>query len=81
MVRLKMGPAPLDPETPRMGVLSKLPTQTPTVRSRVKPTHQLSRKSDEVPVLTAARKGRRSEDRGPKAEERAALSLRMSAIR
>ena len=81
MVRLKMGPAPLTPETPRRGVLSKFPTHTPTVRSLVKPTHQLSRKSDEVPVLTAALKGRRSVDWAPKAEERAALSLRMSAMR
>ena len=37
--------------------------------------------SEEVPVLTAALKGRRRGELGPKAAERAALSLRMSEIR
>ena len=59
MVRWKMGPAPLTPEIPAMGELTKFPTHTPTVNSPVKPRHQLSRKSEEVPVLTAQGKGRR----------------------
>ena len=51
------------------------------LKSRVKPRHQLSRKSDEVPVLTAHRKGRRRGERVPKAAARAELSERMSAMR
>ncbi len=81
MARWKMGPAPLTPEMPRIGELSKFPTHTPTVKSAVKPTHQLSRKSDEVPVLTAVRKGRLKGEWWPNAGERAALSERMSATR
>ena len=33
--RLNTGPAPVTPETPRIGALSKFPTQTPTVNSGV----------------------------------------------
>lgn len=39
----KIGAAPVTPLESRRGVRSKLPTQTPTVTSRVKPIVQLSR--------------------------------------
>ena len=64
-----------------MGVLSKLPTHTPTVKCEVNPRHQLSRKSEEVPVLTAQRKGSRRRESFPKAPARAWLSERMSVIK
>jgi len=65
------GPAPLTPLTLCMLAPSKLPTQTPTVWRGVKPTVQLSRKSLEVPVFTAAGKGRASGEFRPKAGSRA----------
>lgn len=70
-----MGPAPVTPEIPRMGVLSRLPAQTPTVNSAVNPRHQLSRKSVDVPVLTAQGKGSLRGEWEPKAAMRAALLL------
>ena len=42
MTAWKIGPAPVTPEESRSGVRSKLPTQTPTVTSRVYPIVQLS---------------------------------------
>ena len=42
MARRKMRPAPVMPETFFIGVPSKLPAHTATVRSRVKPAVQLS---------------------------------------
>jgi hypothetical protein len=42
MTRRKMRPAPVMPDTCFMGVPSKLPAHTATVRSRVKPAVQLS---------------------------------------
>ena len=42
ITRAKSGPAPVMPDTRCMGRPSKFPTQTATVRSRVKPTVQLS---------------------------------------
>src|SRR3972149_2736005 len=50
----QIGPAPDTPVTFTIGALSALPTHTPTARSGVYPTVQLSRKSVVVPVLAAA---------------------------
>ncbi len=75
MVAWKMGPAPVTPEMPRIGVLSRFPAQTPTVKSPVNPRHQLSRKSVDVPVFTAQGNGSLSGELGPNADVRAALLL------
>src|SRR5574341_637352 len=50
----QIGPAPVTPVTLTIGVLSVLPTHTPTAISDVKPIVQLSRKSLVVPVLAPA---------------------------
>ena len=73
-----MGPAPVMPETPCIGVPSKLPTQTATVRSAVYPAVQLSTYAREVPVFAATGNGSRSAFPSPKAGARAASSERMS---
>ena len=52
-----MGAAPTTPDALCSGVRSKLPTQTPTVTSRVKPIVQLSWYACDVPVLTATGNG------------------------
>ena len=76
----RIGPAPVTPETSRIGEPSKFPTQTPTVNSGVKPIVQLSRKSVLVPVLQATGKSKRRAELIPNARVRAELSLRISAI-
>jgi len=81
ITRAKMGPAPLIPETPCMGVPSKFPAQIATVRSAVKPTVQLSTKARLVPVLAATGKGRRSALSIPNAGARAGSSARRSVSR
>ena len=81
MMSRNTGPAPETPDTPFIGELSMLPTQTPTVNSGVKPTVQLSRKSELVPVLQAEVKGSRRGDAIPNAGLRAALSLKISAMK
>ncbi len=78
---LKMGPAPETPVMPLIAELSKFPTQTPTVKSLVNPRHQLSRKSVDVPVLTAQGKGSLRCERVPKELVRAELSLRIEVTR
>jgi len=78
MVACQIGPAPSTPETLAIGRLSALPTQTPTARSGVAPSVQLSRKPVVVPVLTAAFTGNVSEALGPKPGSRASASARMS---
>ena len=77
MMVLKTLPAPVTPVMPRIGVLSRFPTQTPTVKSAVKPMHQLSLKSVEVPVFTPQGKGRRRFEWVPKLWARAELSASM----
>ena len=54
----KIGAAPVTPDELRSGVRSKLPTQTPTVTSRVKPIVQLSWYACDVPVFTATGNGK-----------------------
>ena len=75
----KSGAAPVMPLTFVIGRPSKLPTHTPTVTSRVKPTVQLSRYPFEVPVLAATSNGRSSAELSPNAATRALLSRSMSA--
>src|SRR6266576_1326550 len=48
------------PATRSIGLLSSLPTQTPTTMSEVKPTNQASRYSSVVPVLPADRRASRA---------------------
>ena len=81
MKSCQIGPAPVMPETSFIGALSALPTHTPTARSGVKPSVQLSRQSVVVPVFAAAGRPISSMLPGPNAGARAALSLRMSLIR
>src|SRR3990172_3109051 len=56
MISSHTGAAPLTPETSHIGVPEKFPTHTPTVYRFEYPTHQLSRMSLLVPVLTAVQK-------------------------
>ena len=81
MIRLKMGPAPLMPETPRMGRPSKFPTQTATVTSLLNPAVQLSTKAWLVPVLAATGKEKRRAWSSPKAGARAPSSESRSVSR
>ena len=81
MNEFQIGPAPLTPVTSTIGVLSALPTHTPTTRFGVKPITQLSRKSVVVPVLAAAGRPMLSALFGPKPRSRAELSLRILLIR
>src|SRR3989339_1779117 len=76
----KIGPAPVTPEVSRMGELSALPTHTPTMRSGVKPTVQLSREFLVVPVLAATGKSKVSGPPSPNSERRAEASLRISVM-
>ena len=81
MKSCQMGAAPLMPEMLRIGVLSALPTHTPTAIPGVNPTVQLSRQSVVVPVFTAAGRESFSMLLSPKAGMRAVSSERISAIR
>ena len=62
------------PETRCIGRPSKFPTQTATVRSRVKPTVQLSTYARLVPVFAATGNGSRSALSSPNAGARAVSS-------
>ena len=77
----QIGAAPARPGRSIIGAPSALPTQTPTARSGVTPTAQLSRNCEVVPVFTAAGKGVSSAEPKPNAGARASGSLRMSASR
>ena len=61
------GPAPVTPVTSPIGRPSKFPTHTPTAKSAVYPTVQLSRYPVLVPVFAAAGYGRSN---GPRPSER-----------
>jgi hypothetical protein len=63
-----------------MGRPSAFPTQTPVTNCGTYPTVQLSRQSDEVPVLTAAGRDRLRTLPVPKAGARARSSERMSVM-
>src|SRR5207237_8781044 len=77
----KIGPAPVTPEESRSGVRSKLPTQTPTVTSRVYPTVQLAWYACDVPVFTATGNGNSRLPPRPNTHARALSSLRMSVMK
>ena len=66
---------------PAIGVLSALPTHTPTTRFGVNPTTQLSRKSVVVPVFAAAGRPMFNALFAPNARILAFESLKMSLIR
>src|SRR5512147_2133030 len=76
----QMGAAPLTPETFHMAAPEKLPTHTPTVYRSEYPTHQLSRMSLLVPVLTAVQYLVASGLSRVKVALRASRSDRMSEI-
>ncbi len=80
IMSLNIGPAPVIPETWFIGLLSKLPTQIPIRYLSVKPIHQLSLKSFEVPVFAEQKKGRFKGLYSVNAGLRALLSDRISVI-
>src|SRR5690349_7610524 len=79
MTSRQTGAAPLVPLTSCIGSPEKLPTQTPTVKRLEKPTHQLSRMSLLVPVLTAVQNGVESGLSSRNVAERLSRSESMSA--
>ena len=81
MISSHTGAAPLTPLTFHMEAPEKLPIQTPTVYRSEYPTHQLSRMSLLVPVLTAVQKRVASGFSRPNVSARLSRSDRMSDTR